>query len=149
MVMIPFKTATVSPRRMACIGSRFTVLASRISFRAACVPHFLPTRAFINSAAMPPKSTQQGLGAFLKKGVKMVDHIKVDIPLKATADGTDKSASSAKRTSGRKRTTKAEADAKAATKAAKKPKKAGPSRDHERRCWDAGEFLLKLICTGN
>ena len=149
MVMIPFKTATVSPRRMACIGSRFTVLASRIAFRAACVPHFLPTRAFINSAAMPPKSTQQGLGAFLKKGVKMVDHIKVDIPLKATADGTDKSASSAKRTSGRKRTTKAEADAKAATKAAKKPKKAGPSRDHERRCWDAGEFLLKLICTGN
>jgi len=128
---------------MACIGSRFTVLASRIAFRAACVPHFLPTRAFINSAAMPPKSTQQGLGAFLKKGVKMVDHIKVDIPLKATADGTDKSASSAKRTSGRKRTTKAEADAKAATKAAKKPKKAGPSRDHERRCWDAGK---KFVC---
>ena len=131
---------------MACIGSRFTVLASRIAFRAACVPHFLPTRAFINSAAMPPKSTQQGLGAFLKKGVKMVDHIKVDIPVKAEADG-DKA--SDKRTSGRKRTTKADADAKAAAKAAKKPKKAGPSRDHERRCWDAGEFLLKLICTGN
>ena len=126
---------------MACVGSRFTVLASRIAFRAACVPHFHPTRAFINSArVMPPKSTQQGLGAFLKKGVKMVDHIKVDIPVKAEADG-DKA--SDKRTSGRKRTTKADADAKAAAKAAKKHKKAGPSRDHERRCWDAGK---KFVC---
>ena len=126
---------------MACVGSRFTVLASRIAFRAACVPHFHQTRAFINSPrAMPPKSTQQGLGAFLKKGVKMVDHIKVDIPVKAEADG-DKA--SDKRTSGRKRTTKADADAKAAAKAAKKPKKAGPSRDHERRCWDAGK---KFVC---
>ena len=126
---------------MACVGSRFTVLASRIAFRAACVPHFHPTRAFINSArVMPPKSTQQGLGAFLKKGVKMVDHIKVDIPVKAEADG-DKA--SDKRTSGRKRTTKADADAKAAAKAAKKPKKAGPSRDHERRRWDAGK---KFVC---
>ena len=141
IMMIAFKTATVSPRRMACVGSRFTVLASRIAFRAACVPHFHPTRAFINSArAMPPKSTKQGLGAFLKKGVKMVDHIKVDIPVKAEADG-DKA--SDKRTSGRKRTTKADADAKAAAKAAKKPKKAGPSRDHERRCWDAGK---KFVC---
>ena len=135
------KPPLLSPRRMACVGSKFTVLASRIAFRAACVPHFHPTRAFINSArAMPPKSTQQGLGAFLKKGVKMVDHIKVDIPVKAEADG-DKA--SDKRTSGRKRTTKADADAKAAAKAAKKPKKAGPSRDHERRCWDAGK---KFVC---
>jgi len=70
----------------------------------------------------------------------MVDHIKVDIPVKAEADG-DKA--SDKRTSGRKRTTKADADAKAAAKAAKKPKKAGPSRDHERRCWDAGK---KFVC---
>ena len=102
-MMIGVQNRHCLPRRMACVGSKFTVLASRIAFRAACVPHFHPTRAFINSArAMPPKSTQQGLGAFLKKGVKMVDHIKVDIPVKAEADG-DKA--SDKRTSGRKRTT--------------------------------------------
>ena len=71
----------------------------------------------------------------------MVDHIKVDVP-KASAENGDKSAGGT-RTSGRKRTTKAEADAKAAAKAAKKPKKAGPSRDAERRCWSAGK---KIVC---
>ena len=111
---------------MACVGSRITVLASRLAFRGACSSPSL-TRAITSSIAMPPKAsaagktTQQGLGAFLQKGVKMVDHIKVDVP-KASAENGDKSAAGT-RTSGRKRTTKAEADAKAAAKAAKKPKR--------------------------
>ena len=131
---------------MACVGSRITVLASRLAFRGACSSPSL-TRALTSSIAMPPKAsaagktTQQGLGAFLQKGVKMVDHIKVDVP-KASAENGDKTAAGT-RTSGRKRTTKAEADAKAAAKAAKKPKKAGPSRDAERRCWSAGK---KIVC---
>ena len=101
---------------MACVGSRITVLASRLAFRGACSSPSL-TRALTSSIAMPPKAsaagktTQQGLGAFLQKGVKMVDHIKVDVP-KASAENGDKSAAGT-RTSGRKRTTKAEADAKA------------------------------------
>ena len=131
---------------MACVGPRITVLASRLAFRGAFSSPSL-TRALTSPIAMPPKAsaagktTQQGLGAFLQKGVKMVEHIKVDVP-KAFAENGDKSAAGT-RTSGRKRTTKAEADAKAAAKAAKKPKKAGPSRDAERRCWSAGK---KIVC---
>ena len=75
----------------------------------------------------------------MKKGVKMVDHIKVAAPVAAKdAEGT-----SPTRASGRKRTTKAQADAARAEKQAKKPKKAGPSREHERRCWEAGK---KVVC---
>ena len=126
---------------MACVGSRVPVLASRLIFLGACPA----SRALACSAgrpAMPPKAkntTQQGLGAFLKKGVKMVDHIKVAAPVAAKdAEGT-----SPARASGRKRTTKAQADAARAEKQAKKPKKAGPSREHERRCWEAGK---KVVC---
>ena len=50
-----------------------------------------------------------------------MDHIKVEVPKASSEDGKPE-----KRTSGRKRTTKAEKDAELAAKA-KKPKKAGPS----------------------
>lgn len=125
------------------LSSRLTSFSrhsfSRLRFRSAVSP----SRAFVTSTqlhTMAPKKSvpgQQGLGAFLQKGVKMVDHIKVDVPAKKPEG------ESPKRVSGRKRTTKAQADAEKAKKAAKKPKKAGPSREHERRCWDAGK---KVVC---
>jgi len=124
---------------MACAHRLSTSLAL-LSFRARVVPRAPPSALYHASGLAAMSSKQMGLGAFLKKGVKMVEHIKVDIPTTAGADGEKKPPT---RTSGRKRTTKAEADAKAAAKAAKKPKKAGPSRAHEERCWAAGK---KVVC---
>jgi ribonuclease HII len=138
-----------SPRHflcMACLSSRLTVFASRLAFRRSL--GVSSSRAFVLTAptrAMPakPKAApkgQQGLGAFLQKGVRMVDHIKVDVPTKE--EGKDSSKPNS-RVTGRKRVTKTEADLKKASeKAAKKPKKVGPSRHHERLMWDAGKQVV-------
>ena len=95
---------------MACAHRLSTSLAL-LSFRARVVPRAPPSALYHASGLAAMSSKQMGLGAFLKKGVKMVEHIKVDIPTTAGADGEKKPPT---RTSGRKRTMKAEADAKAA-----------------------------------
>lgn len=124
-------------RRCMVVLSRLSLSLARLSFRSRVNPRDSLRSLSLTTMSNKTGSRQIGLGAFLQKGVKMVDHIKVEVPKASSEDGKPE-----KRTSGRKRTTKAEKDAELAAKA-KKPKKAGPSRAHEERCWAAGK---KMVC---
>ena len=95
--------------------SRLSLSLARLSFRSRVNPRDSLRSLSLTTMSNKTGSRQIGLGAFLQKGVKMVDHIKVEVPKASSEDGKPE-----KRTSGRKRTTKAEKDAELAAKA-KKP----------------------------
>ena len=77
---------------------------------------------------------QVGLGAWIKKGIVMADDIKFEPPTGAS----DKKPSVSGKSTRKRKPAAGDSTAADAAKAAKKPRKAGPTREHEQMYWDQG-----------